>query len=129
MSPPPTTDEQRIVTTAIITIVVIGVVGAGFAAFLSSWRAGLSVALGAAAAAGNLWLLGFLLNRWLHPGARVAPWAVVTLLKFGALIGLLYILVASGLAQPVPLILGFGALPLGIVAGQLRGPGAVREEG
>lgn len=116
-------------TASIMAIAAIGLVGAFFAGFLFSWRAGLSVAMGATTAALNLWLLGFLLRRWLQPGASVAPWAVATALKFGTLIALLYLLVVSGLAQPLPLILGFGALPLGIVVGQLGGARATREQG
>ncbi len=125
----PASDEQKVVTASIVAIALLGIAGSVIAGVFLSLRAGLSVAMGASAAAANLWLLSFLIRHWFQPGASPAPWALITLFKFGGLIALLYVLVASGLAQAVPLILGFGTLPLGIVAGQLGVSRAAREGG
>ncbi len=126
---PQISNEQQVLMTSLFAIASIGALGVVAIGAWLGLRAGLSVGIGAATACLNLWSLGFLIRRWLQPGAQAAPWAVVTVLKFGVLIGLLYALVASGVAQPLPLILGFGALPLGIVAGQLGMNRAAREEG
>ncbi len=100
--------------------------GTALAAIVSSWRAALSVGLGGLAAVVNLWLLGLLVARWLGSEGKAGPWALIGLVKFTALVALFCGLVAWKLVRPIPLILGFGALPIGIVLGQLVAARPVR---
>jgi hypothetical protein len=55
-------------------------------------------------------------------------WAGVALLKSAVLFGLVALLVKSGAVDVLPLCLGFGALPLGVVVAGLW-PGLALREG
>jgi hypothetical protein len=54
---------------------------------------------------------------------------VIALLKFGALFLLVAFLVRGGHAHVLPLMIGYGALPIGIVVSQLRSSKVARGEG
>jgi hypothetical protein len=88
------------------------------------WSA-LSVAVGAAIATGNLWILARIVHALLPQtaaGARAqsrAGWALVAALKMVGLVGVVWLLMRHGLVAPVPLMIGFGALPIGIAIGSL----------
>ena len=105
--------------------------GAGFALVAlaaAGTRASLSVAAGAGLGAANLWVLGRIVRGMLVPGGAVGPWVALGILKLGAVLGALYVLIRSGFADILPLALGLATLPLGIVIAQivstrlLRGP-------
>ncbi|MEB2321704.1 MAG: ATP synthase subunit I [Sorangiineae bacterium] len=109
---------------------VVGLVGAlltAGAVAVSGPPVGLGVAIGALVALANLWVLDRAVRGFLTGESR-APWAVVAVLKLVLLVGALYLVVKSGVAGVMPLIVGFGALPLGITLSQLRGAPAVGKE-
>jgi hypothetical protein len=87
--------------------------------------AALSVAAGAGLAAGNLWLLARIVTALLpddRPGAEAqsrAGWALVAVLKMSGLLALAWLLMRHGIVSPLPMLLGFGALPIGIAIGSL----------
>ena len=74
-------------------------------------RAGLSVALGVTLAGVNLLLMQKITSALGESGAGAA-WGLVLPFKLAAVVGVAYALVAAGVAQPVPLAMGFALLPL-----------------
>jgi hypothetical protein len=91
----------------------------------ASVRAGLSVLVGAALAAGNLWLLARIVSELLpsdREGAEAqsrSGWSLVALLKMFGLVALAWLLMRHGIVSPLPMLIGFGALPIGIAIGSL----------
>jgi hypothetical protein len=77
----------------------------------------IGVALGAGIAAFNLWALGRIVRAFMN-GAGL-PWVLLGALK---LVGLLIVVAGVlklGITTVIPLAVGYGALPLGIVFAQL----------
>jgi hypothetical protein len=103
----------------IVTVLAIGVLEAVAALFIIGWRAGLSVGIGASIAAANLVLLGHLVRAFLDPTRLRRRWVGLSVLKLAVLACAMYLPVKTGLAQVLPLMIGFGALPVGIVVAQL----------
>lgn len=116
------------VRVAIATVCACGAVVSLVATALWSARAGLSTAVGAALAASNLWLLARIVGVVARPDRprRAAMWQVLSLGKMLGLIVLAWLLLRSGLAQPLPLGLGYGALPVGIALGSVLSDRAER---
>jgi hypothetical protein len=54
-------------------------------------------------------------------------WGLFAVLKFSALVVGLYLLFRSGFVQGLPLAVGLGSLPIGIVLAELAAPLAVKE--
>jgi hypothetical protein len=118
MSDHPATPELGL-TATLRAVALIGatltLVGIAFA----NWRVGTEIAIGAVLGCTNLWLLGRVVSSTLNPGPAALPWSLVAVFKFTALIAVAYLLVRAGVAI-VPLFVGLGAVPLGIVASSLR---------
>lgn len=87
---------------------------------------GANLALGTALAVGNLWTIGRAVRAHFS-GAAAGRWGLFVALKFSALVVGLYLLFRSGFGQGLPLAVGLGALPIGIVLAELAGPLAVKE--
>ncbi len=93
-------------------------------AVAGAWS-GFSVAVGGAIATANLWILARIVHALLPTtaaGARAqsrAGWALVAGLKMVGLVGGVWLLMRHGVVSPVPMMLGFGALPIGIAIGSL----------
>jgi hypothetical protein len=106
-------------------VVITGAVLALFALAFAGAGAALSVAAGAGLAAGNLWLLARIVTALLPddaPGAEAqsrAGWALVAVLKMFGLLALAWLLMRHGIVSPLPMLVGFGALPIGIAIGSL----------
>jgi hypothetical protein len=87
--------------------------------------AAFSVAAGAALAAGNLWLLARIVAELLPsdgPGAESQSrggWALVAVLKMFGLLAAAWLLMRHGIVSPLAMLVGFGALPIGIAIGSL----------
>jgi hypothetical protein len=96
----------------------------GATAFVGS-AAIASVALGAVLAAGNLWALARIVRALLPTdalGAKAqsrAGWALVALLKTGTILGVVWLLMRHRIVLPLPMVVGFLALPIGIAIGSL----------
>jgi len=85
--------------------------GAGLAAGLvGGVHSGVSAALGVALAAANVLLMRRITAALTGGGG--SAWLVVLPFKLVGLVGVAYALVASKVAQPVPLAMGFALLPL-----------------
>ncbi len=116
-------------------IATVALVGGTFTliALLVSPASGLSVAMGAAVAALNLWVLARVVGA-IFPSGRAGAeaqsrggWGLVGLLKMLALFAVVGLLMRHGVASPVPLVIGFGSLPIGIVIGSLLSDRSARE--
>jgi ATP synthase I chain len=106
-------------------VVITGAVLSLFALAFAGPGAALSVAAGAGLAAGNLWLLARTVTALLpddRPGAEAQSrggWALVAVLKMFGLLALAWLLMRHGIVSPMPMLIGFGALPIGIAIGSL----------
>ncbi len=102
--------------------------------------AAFSVAVGAALATANLWVLARIVSALLPAedpadssgggatggggaggagGAGAVGWAVLGIVKMFALFAVVLLLMRSGVVSAVPMLVGFGALPIGIAIGSL----------
>lgn len=75
------------------------------------------VALGSGIAAFNLWALGRIVRAFMN-GAGL-PWVVLGAFKLVGLLVVIAIVLKLGLTTVIPLAVGYGALPVGIVFAQL----------
>jgi hypothetical protein len=103
---------------------ILGTAGAGAvfsvgALVSSGLRAASSVALGAALATGNLYLLARLVRRRTAAGQPSQGMAFFVLFKIAALLFAAFLILKFGVADPLPFIVGCGALPVGLVVGSL----------
>jgi hypothetical protein len=85
----------------------------------------LSVGIGAGLALGNLWALARIVVALLPDGSGRTPsaglggWALLGMLKMVGLLGAVWLLMRHRVVSPLPLVIGFGALPIGIAIGAL----------
>jgi len=84
------------------------------------------VAVGGALATGNLLAVAFVVRGVLR-GALLS-WGSLAGVKFAVLLFVTYIILKNHWAGVAPLALGYAALPLGIVVGQLMRSAPVRRE-
>lgn len=90
-------------------------------------RSSAGVALGVVLAVSNLWLLERVVRVYLmSEGGR---WALMALVKSTALFATIGLLVKTGAIDVLPLVAGFGALPVGVVLAGLWPVARAREEG
>ena len=132
----PQPEDPPIATAADATrmAAVFGVVLALGALVLVSPRAAGSVAVGAAIAVGNLIAMRAIIRALLpsadaeprepsaQPSGAAAAWAIFAVLKMAILFGGVWILLTRGMVDPMPLVVGYGVLPLGITASALFPP-------
>lgn len=94
-------------------------------ALLAGAWTGVSIAAGGALAAANLWALSRIVVALLPDhaaGAEAqsrAAWALVAMLKLGALLAGVWLLLRGSLVSPLPMLIGLTALPIGIAIGAL----------
>jgi hypothetical protein len=111
--------------TAIIAVSVVAVGLTTAALLLFGPGVARSVAIGGLIAALNLWALARIIAAPLPKGRAAARaqsragWTLVAVLKVLGLVGVVWLLMRHGLADPIPLVVGFGSLPIGIVIGSL----------
>lgn len=88
------------------------VVGLGLGLFAGGPRGALSGALGVGLSGANLLLMRRITSALATPGGGAAVWALALPFKLVLLVAIAYALVATGVAEPVPLAMGFALLPL-----------------
>jgi hypothetical protein len=103
---------------AIASVAVVGIVGTLVAIWLGGMTLARSVAIGAALAVGNLWLMAQMVRGFLARKGNAAPFGLIAVLKFVLLFGAMYVLVKTRVVDVLPCVFGFGALPIGIVLAQ-----------
>lgn len=123
------TEKDGSTARALWAVALVGFATTVVAAFLGGALAARSVALGAIVAAANLWVITVVVRGMLGGKKSRVPWPLIAVLKMGVLFGGLYLFLKSGWVDLLPLLAGYGALPLGIVAGQLGAPRPIEEEG
>lgn len=104
--------------TLIATYVGVALSGAALLGGASVWFGGRTVAgvaVGVVLALSNLWVLEQLVRAYLDAGR--GRWAVLAIVKAAVLFALVALLLRSGAVSVLPLVAGFGSLPLGVLIG------------
>jgi hypothetical protein len=114
-------DEQVGLRKSFIAVSILGIIGTIAAVWLGGTVVARSVAIGAALAIANLWLLAQMVRGFLARKGASAPWSIVAVLKFVLLFGAMYVLVRTRIVEILPCVFGFGALPIGIVLAEVMG--------
>ena len=112
--------DQNGIATALWSVAVVGALLSVGAPFALGSASRLSVALGGLVAVFNLWGLMRIVRAFLYPVGARAPWILFAMFKLAALFVGVWFLVRSGSAQVLPLLIGYAALPSGIVVSQLK---------
>lgn len=99
----------------------------GSIAVVDDWRDTWSVAAGACIAFSNFWMTAYLVRGFVEPAGVRLPWTLIAVVKLILVLGVVYVLLQRGILSLLPMVVGFGALPLGIVFGQTRAR-SVKEE-
>ena len=119
-------DKDNGVLGLVWPVLAVGLVLTVLAPFIVAHEhAARGVAIGALLAAGNLAAIG-LVVRGVMRGALLS-WGSLASVKFMLLLGAVWLVLKTHWAGPLPLALGYLALPLGIVIGQLFRPAPVRQ--
>lgn len=128
MGTPSTENGRRLDSRLRVALISVALAGGAMglgAAAVAGLGAGFSVVVGAGLAVGNLWTLARIVSALLPSDAgsasaqsRVA-WALVALLKMGGLFAVTWLLMRHGVVSPLPMLVGFMALPIGIAIGSL----------
>lgn len=111
------TDEESGLRAALWGIALTGAALTLASPFVLGKQGVVGVALGAAIAAFNLWALARIVRAFMN-GAGL-PWVLLAALKLFGLLALIGVVLKLGITTVIPLAVGYGALPLGIVFAQL----------
>ena len=108
---------------AIFAVVAFGLVMTGGAFFVSGLRMAFSVGVGSTLAASNLYLLARIVRN-ATGGKGPGIWGVLGAVKVLVLVGVVWMLMKMSVVDPIGLVIGLGALPIGIfVSGAFRSKG------
>ena len=113
----PNTDEEQGLKGALWAIALTGAAFTLASPFVLGKGGMVGVALGSAIAAFNLWSLGRIVRAFMN-GAGL-PWVLLAALKLVGLLAVIAVVLKLGITTVIPLAVGYGALPLGIVFAQL----------
>jgi len=81
-------------------------------------KAGLSSGLGVALALANWYLLRVIVGRVTSGAVRgYGRFVFLLMVKMGALLGVIFVLLRSGLVQPLPFTVGISSLAIGVLLG------------
>jgi hypothetical protein len=116
----PTDADRDSLKAAMWCIALLGALGSLAGALIVGPRVLPSIAFGTLLALGNLWLIALIVSAFIAGTGPRLRWGVLTVLKFSGLLGSAYLLLRLGWVDLLPLAMGYAALPLGIVAAQLR---------
>ena len=86
------------------------------------WSEALGVAVGGLLATANLWAFAHVGRGVLAGGRKARVWGLFGALKLLTLMGVVYLLIKSGLVPVLALVVGYAALPLGTAVGNFVGP-------
>jgi hypothetical protein len=123
----PREDRLRWLGDAAMRAALVGVLGSTVVLSLGALgffggRAALGVLIGGALATINLWVFGRIGEALIARRGQTAPASFITLIKLGVLFGAVWLILKSGVVSGLSLVVGYGALPLGITIGSLFGP-------
>ena len=119
-----TARTDRRMRATMIAVAATACVFSAVAAYAFSLRTALGVAIGGAIAVSNLWVLTRIISSVMpdEEGPRrdaKTAWGILGGFKFVLLLGLVWFLMTKHVVDPIPLLVGFGALPIGIAFGTL----------
>ncbi len=106
----------------LVAVCVAGVALTAGALLFGGARTGISTGTGAVIAALNLWILARAIG-----GTGSSGWRTVGLLKMLGLFGGVWLLLTYHLVDPIPLVVGLGALPIGLTTGSMLSAGRARK--
>jgi hypothetical protein len=122
---PSATDADPVLP-LLVPVAIAGAVLTALAPFtFDAPRSALGVAIGAALAVANLFSVAVVIRGFIRN--RGASWGALAAVKFAALLFLVGIVLKNHWAEALPLAVGYAALPLGIVFGQLSRRAPARE--
>jgi ATP synthase I chain len=105
----------------LFAVLAIGILLAVGAWLTHSRETGIGVGIGGLVAALNLWAFTRIGKAMFSGRRRSAGWAVVAMLKLLVLFGAVFGILKKDLADPLSFLVGYLALPIGIVASQFLG--------
>jgi hypothetical protein len=105
----------------VFAVAAIGLIVALGAFLLAGTQAGIGVAVGASTATLNLWAFTRLGSAFVSRNGVRASWGVLAGLKLIGLFAAVSVILKMDVADPISFIVGYLALPVGIVASQLLG--------
>jgi len=113
---------------ALVTVSSLGCLAIVAAFVLGGKQPATGVAAGAGLAVANLWAFGRLGSGLLSAKGSKARWIALALGKLLVLFGLVVLLLVGGIVDPIPLALGYMAMPAGITLSYavFRNPGLDR---
>jgi hypothetical protein len=120
--PPKKTWLDESIRAAMITVTVSTCVLAAGALVAFDLRTAGGVAVGGMFGLANLWAFARIGDAFLSRRGATAPWTAFAMLKLAGLFGGVWLILRSGIASPLSLLVGYGALPIGITLGTLFGP-------
>jgi hypothetical protein len=103
---------------AVVAIAVLLGVGA---LLIAGRQTGLGVGVGGFIAALNLWAFTRIGTGMFSGQGRRGRWGFMALLKLVVLFGAVFVILKKDLADPLSFLIGYLALPIGIVASQFLG--------
>jgi hypothetical protein len=116
----PTLDARLV--SALLAVVLSGALMAVAAFFEWGARSAVSVEIGGAVAASNLYVLSRIAHAMIvagQGGGGAAAWGILALGKMLLLFGGIWWVMARGLVDPLGLVVGYGSLPIGIAIGSI----------
>ena len=112
--------------TALAGVASFGVLFTLGAAIVGDGWTVLSVAIGAIIAAANLFVLAQIVAAMVaatageeKQGSTAGVWGIFAVVKMLVLFGVTWLLMTKGVVAPIPLVVGYGSLPIGIAIGSL----------
>lgn len=107
---------------AMTAVTVSAGVFAAIAGITFNVRTACGVGIGGVFALANLWAFARIGEAFLSRRGASAPWAAFAVLKMAGLFGGVWLILRTGVASPMALAVGYGALPIGITIGTMFGP-------
>src|SRR5690349_12442010 len=99
--------DATLLRRTLITVCVLGAIGAAIGVARFSLHIGFSVLLGGLLGATNLWAIARLVRGFLAESGPKVSWTLLALIKLSALFGVLIALIVSGIADLLPLAVGY----------------------
>jgi hypothetical protein len=105
----------------LFAVVAIGILLAGGAWLIYGRQTGIGVGIGALIASLNFWIFTRIGTAMVSGRSRRGGWGFVAMLKLLLLFGGVFGILKKDLADPLSFLIGYLALPIGIVASQFLG--------
>jgi hypothetical protein len=105
----------------LFTVAAVGAIAALCALIAVDRTRGAGVAVGAVLATANLWVFARIGSAVMRRPGEGLGWVLIAPLKLGLLFAAVVALLKSQLASPIDFLIGYLALPIGIVLAQLIG--------